>query len=465
MNTRCRLKHTPSVVALLAALALIALTIAAVLRPSDLTPWPIGVLAAVWIAVLAAALVAVDRARGDEDDDGDTVVVPVAPPPPPTPPAEPPRPGAHESGMLLEFARELHGILESDRLRLLIGRRLPAIVGRQDVWVVARFGDRQQIIVPPGASEAESLTMISDQARQWATYPMKSDGRTVGVLGTAVPPWGLSGRDHHLLESVAGLVGQALSTADAFETIREASLVDQLTGCAMRAEGVRRFQAELRRADRSRTSLAVMMLDLDHFKSINDRFGHEAGDNVLSAVGQTLLTTLRASDVRCRWGGEEFLLVLPDSNGERARRAAEKLRQRIADTPARSGERIISVTASIGVTLTQPGDTEIQPLLARADAALYQAKSLGRNRVRFVMNGQGPQRRASDRRPVPADSHPGEPQAQALRGTNGPTPSSEGNQWNGPERRDGSRRDRRRFPGPGRRWSDKEVVDGPWRAG
>ncbi|MGH9411092.1 MAG: sensor domain-containing diguanylate cyclase [Vicinamibacterales bacterium] len=343
---------------------------------------------------------------------------------------------------------------------MLIARLLPVILGRRDVWVVAQFDSRQQIIVPSMPGGTDPISLLSDEPRQWLTYPMKADGRTVGLLGAAAHSGGVSSREHRLFDSVASLIAQALSTAHAFETMREASLVDPLTGCAMRAEGLRRFEAELRRADRAHTSVAVLMLDLDYFKSINDRYGHRAGDDVLASVGETLLKTLRASDVRCRWGGEEFLLILPDSNVERARRASDKLRQRIADTPVRAGDHIVRVTASIGVTLTRHGEADVQQLIARADAALYHAKRMGRNRIRLVLGGTTPHDEAADARPAAAEGPHAVERASAEAHDN-----RSASDWSGPERRDPARRDRRRFPSPGRRASDTEPLAGPWRAG
>jgi diguanylate cyclase (GGDEF)-like protein len=238
--------------------------------------------------------------------------------------------------------------------------------------------------------------------------------------------------------------------------MREASLVDPLTGCATRAEGSRRLEAELRRAQRSRTSLAVLMLDLDHFKSINDRFGHKTGDAALTAVGETLLTTLRASDVRCRWGGEEFLLVLPDANVERAQRAADKLRQRIASTPIGVGDQVVSVTASIGLTLSVGDETDAQLLITRADSAMYEAKRTGRNRTSIVLAGPAAGRRSAIQR---ADD-PAAYTEPLIRGDLVTEPA--GHEWDGVERRDPHRRDRRGTPSPGRRATDA-AVSGPWR--
>jgi diguanylate cyclase (GGDEF)-like protein len=235
--------------------------------------------------------------------------------------------------------------------------------------------------------------------------------------------------------------------------------MDPLTGCVTRAEGARRFEAELRRAHRAGSSLAVLMLDLDHFKSVNDMFGHKAGDAVLSAVGDTLLTTLRASDVRCRWGGEEFLILLPDSNAERAQRASDKLRRRIANTPVGAGGRVINVTASIGVTLSDPHENDIHLLTARADSALYDAKRQGRNCIRIVMADSPPSRGAAEPGPAAAASEHAtiDPRGVEPHGTETYGPSRRSEVWNGIDRRDAMRRDRRRTASPGRRSTDMAV--------
>jgi diguanylate cyclase (GGDEF)-like protein len=273
---------------------------------------------------------------------------------------------------------------------------------------------------------------------------MKAEGRTVGVLGVGVSAGELPERETRVLEAVAAILARSLKTAHAFDAMRRATIVDQLTGCATRTEGLRRLEAELRRAERSRTSIAVLMLDLDHFKSINDRFGHNAGDKVLSAVGQLLLGTLRASDVRCRWGGEEFLIVLPESSVGRAQRASEALRERIAGAQISAGDHTVHLTVSIGVTVSRPGETDIQKLVERADAALYRAKSAGRNRVKVVLGDFRGEAVAS-----------GNPfQAAAALAT----------RWTGPERRSQAQGDRRRVPSPGRRRTDPGLIEGPWRA-
>ena len=436
-------ERTESVVALLAGGGLLALTLTAVVRASSqsqITETLMMIFA--WIAVLGSALLARQRSRSPAADAAAPQGGTVGPHPFNPPPSPDPVPKHDEPWFdaLLEFAQEALGSLQSDRLRLLIAQKLPSLVGRKrkDVWVVTTFGGQQQVILPTRVERDQPSAILGDEPRQWATFPLKAEGQTIGVLGIELANAGLTARDRRMIAAVSGVLARALKTSDAFEAMREATLVDPLTVFATRAEGLRRFEAELRRAERSKSSLAVMMLDLDHFKGINDRYGHNTGDAMLSAVGETLLGTLRASDIRCRWGGEEFLVVLPESTIDRARAAAESLRQRIANAAAHAGSHTVRTTTSIGITIARPGETDISRLLGRADAALYQAKSEGRNRIMAVLGDTG---QVVSGGPYPAN----EP-------TSGSSPA------NPPERRDQSRGDRRLSYG--RRRTD--AIAGPW---
>jgi diguanylate cyclase (GGDEF)-like protein len=126
------------------------------------------------------------------------------------------------------------------------------------------------------------------------------------------------------------------------------------------------------------------MFDIDRFKQTNDQFGHMGGDAVLAAVGARMRAVLRGSDLKCRLGGEEFLVVLPDTPLAGARRVAESLRRELAEFPVQWNERSIPVTASFGVTAITPGELDAVAIMARADGALYRAKEDGRNCVRIV---------------------------------------------------------------------------------
>jgi len=123
-----------------------------------------------------------------------------------------------------------------------------------------------------------------------------------------------------------------------------------------------------------------MMCDLDHFKQVNDAYGHQAGDLVLQAVAETARECIRETDLVCRWGGEEFLFLLPDCGGEKALELAEKIRLAVENRPVTYGRDEIRVTVSLGVAELRPGERQ-GDLVKRSDVALYAAKAAGRNRV------------------------------------------------------------------------------------
>jgi diguanylate cyclase len=123
------------------------------------------------------------------------------------------------------------------------------------------------------------------------------------------------------------------------------------------------------------------MFDLDYFKTINDRYGHLTGDRVLVEVTQQLQGTLRASDIKCRYGGDEFVIILPETDLAGAARVAEHLRDAVGRLGPFGNDHALHVTISTGVATAAPGELEATGLLSRADQALYQAKQSGRNRV------------------------------------------------------------------------------------
>jgi diguanylate cyclase (GGDEF)-like protein len=169
----------------------------------------------------------------------------------------------------------------------------------------------------------------------------------------------------------------------AFSRLKAAAEVnaasDSLTGLANRRSAYLALAGMVARARRSRTPLTVIELDLDHFKAVNDRFGHPAGDALLTEVGAALTASLRGGDVPARVGGEEFLVLLPDTDQEAAELVAERLRSVIADLDESPDGRY--VRASLGVATLDPGDVDGADLLRRVDRALYVAKESGRNRV------------------------------------------------------------------------------------
>lgn len=167
------------------------------------------------------------------------------------------------------------------------------------------------------------------------------------------------------------------SEFEARQTLGEMAATDQLTGL---------LNHELQHAQRAGTPFSLILGDLDLFKKVNDAYGHDAGDLVLQETARRLEGALRRQDALCRWGGEELLILLPDTDSTGALEAAEKLRASMADSTIAAGDNRIHQTISLGVASFQNGD-DIDAVVSRADAALYRAKHKGRNRVEVAGSG------------------------------------------------------------------------------
>ena len=163
--------------------------------------------------------------------------------------------------------------------------------------------------------------------------------------------------------------------------LRALALRDPLTGLCNRAGLSEAFRLQYAQAARYGTSLSAVLIDLDHFKRINDKYGHETGDKVLISFAECLTNTLRESDLACRLGGEEFALMLPRTGLAEARQTAERLRSAIAAARCEHNGHEISITATLGVAELDPDSDDLQSLLARADERLYRGKNAGRDRV------------------------------------------------------------------------------------
>ena len=164
----------------------------------------------------------------------------------------------------------------------------------------------------------------------------------------------------------------------------ELSVVDQLTGLYNRRYMTNQLSLWMKRASAGGHPLSVVAADIDHFKQVNDAHGHEAGDRVLQQFSERILRNVRPKDIVCRPGGEEVLIIMPETSADMARKAAERIRSAIDaemfDVDA-AGEHTLAVTVSAGVATYEGGDDTIGDLLKHADTALYKAKSAGRNRV------------------------------------------------------------------------------------
>ncbi|RME06612.1 MAG: diguanylate cyclase, partial [Anaerolineae bacterium] len=227
-----------------------------------------------------------------------------------------------------------------------------------------------------------------DHIRGWMGVPLIVQDRIIGMLALDSRTPNRFTPDHvRMASAFAAHVAIALENARLYEYTHQLAITDSLTGLFNRRHFMEIAQREHQRALRYRRPLAVIMMDLDHFKRVNDKHGHLIGDQVLRATALVCLDHLRETDVMARYGGEEFVFLLPETNGiyhphENASAAvAERLRQVIADNAIKTQAGEIHITASLGVADLSPEKEKLETLINRADHALYVAKQRGRNRV------------------------------------------------------------------------------------
>lgn len=238
---------------------------------------------------------------------------------------------------------------------------------------------------------AMPLTTEAPYMRMYSSVPLTtSDGYAIGTLCVMnTKPGCLSTGQRDMLRKLARQVMALLelranekalkSSMDELETL---ATTDELTGLHNRRSLMNRLKFEVARTRRFRTPLTAVMVDVDHFKQINDEFGHQVGDEVLAAIGRLVRENVRVIDVAGRYGGEELCILLPNTPLEGARKFAETLRSRIEAQVHSAGARTVPVTASLGIGSFNHMDIDdAEMLLKQADAALYRAKANGRNRV------------------------------------------------------------------------------------
>ena len=300
---------------------------------------------------------------------------------------------AAEMDRLVQFGKALAQSLDSSSIRSATVEHLPLIASGRKVWAITRCGGHWIELTPidpsaRGAVEHAAAHAMGDadavsEPASGDVYciPLVAAGEPVGAIGvTPNPP--LTDTECAALAAAAALLGPSAKNAELYSEVQENSVRDALTGCFNRRHSLEVLDSELRRARRSHGAFSLVMLDLDHFKAINDRFGHLCGDAVLAHVGQRMQTVLRGSDTKCRYGGEEFLVLLPDTPMAGARRVAEMLRKDLEQRSVRWNDQMLVVTASFGIAEIIAAEDTANTIIARADAALYHAKQDGRNCVR-----------------------------------------------------------------------------------
>ena len=229
------------------------------------------------------------------------------------------------------------------------------------------------LLCVPLAAQTETLGLLHVQLRRQAA---ESPGAVLLVEGLA--------------RTLGERVALALANIRLRATLREQSLRDPLTGLFNRRYMEESFEREIRRATREGYGLGVLMADLDHFKQLNDAFGHAAGDEMLRRIGRFLSAGVRGEDIACRFGGDEFVVILPKALLDDTRRRAEALREGINVPPADESRHLYStLTMSVGVAEFPEHGTSVQQLLLAADSAMYRAKTLGRDQVVVAGDAEG----------------------------------------------------------------------------
>jgi diguanylate cyclase (GGDEF)-like protein len=249
----------------------------------------------------------------------------------------------------------------------------PLVIGEGVAGRVAQTGKAE---LATRFSEIDERSLALPDSTSQIAVPIACDGALAGVLtveGNPLRP--LTAYDLEYLQTFAAHAGTTLTNARHHERVLELAMRDPITNLPNYRQFQNRLHAELARADRHDRPLALIVIDLDGFKSINDAFGHIAGDDILREIGARLTTTLRESDVLARYAGDEFVVILPETSREIAGQIAERLQLAIETQPFAvvTGEDVV-VSISVGVASYPVDAATIDALISAADSAMYQTK-------------------------------------------------------------------------------------------
>ncbi len=275
------------------------------------------------------------------------------------------------------FLYETDGMLKIAASR---GIKDPELVAESDhVKVAVRTGEIQTITIPQDV-KVEGVVM-EFRPKEVIVLPIKNKGVFLGVIVLATGQT-FESDQYSLIELFMQGVGLALNNAIAHDSLQRLAALDPLTGIYNRRFGLQRLREEFSRSVRSGTPFGVMMFDLDHFKVINDTYGHLTGDNVLKNKCNIAKSILREGDILFRYGGEEFVAVLPAASAKDLQNISERLRKVTENNVLSEGAQDIQLTMSIGGAAFPADNVESEELLLQlADDALYKAKDGGRNKI------------------------------------------------------------------------------------
>ncbi len=284
-----------------------------------------------------------------------------------------------------EGLRRMNAILSTDVQNLIdfyeITKGLTKYLTLDEVFVFFRERLKKKIgledcqFIKPGGGSSGLL--------DYDLFPLKIDEELIGQL--AIKGIKLEDKDKfYILFNQLTLV---LKRVRLYAKIEELSITDSLTGVFLRRYFLGRLKEEIDRCSRFNLRLVFLMLDLDNFKSYNDRYGHLVGDCLLSTVAKIIKDNVREIDIVARYGGEEFSIILPDTDKQEAKYVSLRLRQAIEKQHIHAYDEDLQITVSIGASVFPQDTKDIQHLIDQADRAMYQAKQMGKNRVCFWDNG------------------------------------------------------------------------------
>jgi len=226
---------------------------------------------------------------------------------------------------------------------------------------------------------------MGNPPENYLCIPLAAHGDTLGILYIECPTAeadAIVANKLGSLEELAEMASMSIAGLNLRSRLEHQSIRDGLTNLFNRHFMEISLDREIRRAARNKAEFSVLMLDVDHFKLFNDTYGHEAGDNILREVAEIFRQSVRAEDIICRYGGEEFVIILPETAPDAALERSETIRQRVKEMRMRfRGEALRELTISIGVAVYPHSGDTLEEMLRASDRALYIAKQRGRNQV------------------------------------------------------------------------------------
>ncbi len=277
----------------------------------------------------------------------------------------------------------------------IIGEVLDTLISNHLIYLFLKHKSKNELVYPKSCLDKNILDNVNkisnehmlNEDKKTGYFPLISENRTIGCLVAKSTEGEISAQEIYYLQQLAKQTATTITRANVYSDILKHATLDALTGFYNRRQLDERIKQETAEAKRNHTPLCAIMTDIDFFKKVNDTYGHAAGDVVLKNVAKIMRSQLREYDIAGRYGGEEFVILLPYTKPDEALIVAERLRQAVENKSidiekvnTKNNTKNISVTISLGVHEYKHTD-KAEDLLLNADKALYKAKETGRNRV------------------------------------------------------------------------------------